>query len=179
MKMPCAMRRVAKIARLGATDSKRVGTASRARLIQMPRLRSMRPPRTATARLDTAMPRVHAFTARPMAAWVTEQTCASAGSSAWVANRSTSVRNAVRAMTFVRAAKSPPSTWGRVGEGEAVLRCETVIARFPHPDTLPPWEGQSRVAFEILVAVPSPSLGEGEERRDAWRCARDAYILTS
>ena len=72
MKMPCAMRRAAKMIRFGATDSNRVGTASSARLIQIPRRRSMRPPRSATARLDMAMPRVHAFTAKPMAAGLTE-----------------------------------------------------------------------------------------------------------
>ena len=72
MKMPCTTRRMAKVTRSGATESMTVGMASRARLIQMPRRRSMRPLTRATARLDTAMPRVHALTATPIAAGLTE-----------------------------------------------------------------------------------------------------------
>jgi hypothetical protein len=37
------------------------------------------------------------------------------------------------------ALTSPPPSWGRVREGEAAFRWETIIARFPHLDPPPCW----------------------------------------
>ena len=71
MKTPCTMRSSVKVPRSGATASSAVGIASSARLTRMPRRRSIRRLKKATARPDTAMPMVLALTAKPMAAGLT------------------------------------------------------------------------------------------------------------
>ncbi len=71
MKTPCAMRSAVKLARSGAVASSVVGTERQARLIQMPRRRSMRRLTSATRMLETAMPKVQALTATLIAAGLT------------------------------------------------------------------------------------------------------------
>src|SRR5205807_2089307 len=82
--------------RSGATASNAVGIESKVRLTRIPRRRSMRLLKNATASPATAMPMVLALTAKPMAAGVTLYALASDGRIAWVAKRSTTVRKAVR-----------------------------------------------------------------------------------
>src|SRR5213083_3310018 len=64
MHKPCAMRSAAKLARSGARASSAVGSASTTRLAAIPRRRSIRRLKNATASPATAMPSVLALTAR-------------------------------------------------------------------------------------------------------------------
>src|SRR5688572_9759461 len=56
------------------------------------------------------------------------------------------------------ALKSPPQHGGGQG-GEAALRRETVIARFPHPN--PPHVGGGGIMLHRAYAI-APQLGEGD-----------------
>jgi hypothetical protein len=71
MQRPCVTRKLVKTARLGATASRLVGMASAVRLNRMPSRRSMRGLKKPTTRLAVAMPKVLAFTPKPIAAGVT------------------------------------------------------------------------------------------------------------
>ena len=72
MHSPCITRRIGEGRRdPGATASKAVGIESSARLATMPSRRSIRWLNSATASPDTAMPKVEALTATPMAEGVT------------------------------------------------------------------------------------------------------------
>src|SRR5438105_6804267 len=104
MNSPCSTRRKAKAPRPGACARSTVGSASAASATITPRRRSMRRLKKATARLPIAMPSVAALTASPIAAGRTPYAAASEGRIACVAKRSTSVRNAVVAISAVRAA---------------------------------------------------------------------------
>ncbi len=71
MQRPCAMRSRVNVVRSGATASSAVGIDSNVRLARIPRRRSMRLLKNATASPAMAMPMVLALTAKPMAAGVT------------------------------------------------------------------------------------------------------------
>lgn len=68
MKTPCATRSAAKTAKSGMKASAEVGSARRASDSAMARRRSTRRARSATRTPEAAMPKVHALTAKPIAA---------------------------------------------------------------------------------------------------------------
>ena len=71
MHNPCTTRRIVNVIKSGATANSAVGIESAARLMRMPRRRSIRRLNKDTIRPAPAMPIVLAFTANPMAAGVT------------------------------------------------------------------------------------------------------------
>jgi hypothetical protein len=91
-----------KVVRSGATARRAVGIESTQRLTKIPDRRSIRLLKNATDNPAIAIPIVLALTAKLIAAGLTLYAWAKDGRMAWVANKSTTVRNAINPMTIVR-----------------------------------------------------------------------------
>src|SRR6516225_4869340 len=136
MQRPCKMRSAVNVVRSGATASSAVGIERRDRLIRMPSRRLMCWLNRETASPATAIPIVLELTAKPMAAGVTLYARARDGRIAWVANRSTTVRKAVKPITIVRS--STP-------EGDSAFPSEPLPKVLRAPFRNPQFGGRSDV----------------------------------
>src|SRR5262249_21657861 len=129
MQSPCAMRSTVNVVKSGATASSAVGIDSKARLTRMPKRRSMCWLNTETINPAAAMPIVPALTAKPMAAGVTRYARVRDGRMACVANRSTTVRNAVNPITTVCSRTlDAPACISAGGESKAGTACIMILS---------------------------------------------------
>ena len=103
MNRPWVTRSSAKTVRFGAKASSAVGTESISRLSVIARLRSRLALNAPTSRPATAIPSVVELAATPISDGVTPYSMARLGRIAWVANRSTSVRKPITAISSDRA----------------------------------------------------------------------------
>src|SRR5262249_26138575 len=129
MQSPCPMRSTGNVGKSGATASSAVGIDSKARLTRMPNRRSMCWLNTETTNPATAMPIMLALTAKPIAAGVTRYARVRDGRMACVANRSTTVRNAVNPITTVCSRTlDAPACISAGGESRAGIACIMILS---------------------------------------------------